>query len=124
MKTISWKYVLDQVGTSFVHSLAAAISSAGVAFTVGSFDWRAALVGAVVGTVLSALKVTGVASSLAVILEKAGVPEPLAQAAQTAVQDVEPILETIADHGAPTQEWVPTVNAPANPAAVSARKAA
>jgi len=57
---VFWLNMLDRVGWTFFQALGGAVAAGATTATVGTFDWRAALVGAATAAVLCALKVLGV----------------------------------------------------------------
>jgi hypothetical protein len=77
----------ERAGWTFVQAVAGSVAAAGTATTIGTFDWRAALVGGAVAAVLSVLKVLGVQASVVAVLGKLpGVPAVVKDAETAAAQ--------------------------------------
>lgn len=60
MNKVFWLNVVDRVGWTFFQALGGSVAAGATTATVGTFDWRAALVGAATAGALCALKILGV----------------------------------------------------------------
>jgi hypothetical protein len=88
----------ERVGWTFLQALAGAITAGGEAAAAGTFDWRSAVVGALVAAVVCALKVLGVTASTA---SAVAVQQTADQVAQRVIDEVVAAVEDVV-HGAPT----------------------
>lgn len=56
---------LERVGWTFLQAVAGSVAAGGTAVSLGTFDWRAALIGGGTAAGFAALKVLGVNASVA-----------------------------------------------------------